>query len=55
MEDICRHANPAGAVGMVQAIHNEIERAIVYGDQDLILIRQFARDEDPVPDVVSSR
>ena len=43
-EDIRRHANPAGAVGMVQAMHNEIERAILYGDQDLKPLRVFARE-----------
>ena len=43
-EDIRRHANPAGAVGMVQAMHNEIERAILYGDQDLKPLREFARE-----------
>ena len=40
-EDILRHANPAGAVGMVQAMHNEIERAILYGDQDLKPLRSL--------------
>ena len=43
-EDIRRHANPAGAVGMVQTMHNEIERAILYGDQELKPLREFARE-----------
>ena len=43
-EDIRRHANPAGAVGMAQALHNEVERAILYGDQELKPLREFARE-----------
>ena len=43
-EDIHWQANPGGAVGMAQAMHNEIERAILYGDQDLKPLREFARE-----------
>ena len=43
-EDIRRQANPAGAVGMAQAMHNEMERAILYGDQQLKPLRDFARE-----------
>ena len=43
-EDIRRHANPAGAVGMAQALHSEVERAILYGDQELKPLREFARE-----------
>ena len=43
-EDVRRQANPAGAVGMAQAMHNEMERAILYGDQRLKPLRDFARE-----------
>ena len=33
--DIRRSGNPAGAVGMAQSMHNEIERATLYGNQEL--------------------
>ena len=43
-EDVRRHANPAGAVGMAQALHKEMERALLYGDQKLKPLRDFARE-----------
>ena len=43
-EDVRRHANPAGAVGMAQAVHNKVKRAILYGDQELKPLWEFARE-----------
>ena len=40
-DDIRHGGNPAGAVGMAQSMHNEIERAILYGNQELKNIRDF--------------
>ena len=33
-EDARVQANPAGAVGLCRSMHNEIERATLYGDQN---------------------
>ena len=40
-DDIRRSGNPAGAVGMAQSMHNDIERATLYGNQELKNIREF--------------
>ena len=40
-EDARVQANPAGAVGLCQAMHSEIERATLYGNQKLKAPRQF--------------
>ena len=40
-DDIRRNSNPAGAVGMTQSMHNDIERATLYGNQELKNIREF--------------
>ena len=42
-EDVRPQANPAGAVGMAQTMYNEMERAILYGDQKLKPLRDLAR------------
>lgn len=40
-EDARVQANPAGAVGLCQAMHSEIERATLYGNQKLKPPREF--------------
>ena len=40
-EDARVQANPAGAVGLCRSLHNEIERATLYGDQKLKPLREF--------------
>ena len=40
-EDARVQANPAGAVGLCRSMHSEIERATLYGDQELKPLREF--------------
>ena len=43
-QDVRVQANPAGAVGLCQALHNEIERSTLYGDQKLKSLWEFTKE-----------
>ena len=46
-QDVRGQAHPAGAVGLCQALHNEIERSTLYGDQTLKSLREFSKKMKP--------